>query len=125
MLDKDQILNSDDLLFEELNIPEWGGPINVRVMSGKERDAFEASIDDKDRKSMHNFRARLCVLLIGDENGKRIFHDSQVGALSLKSSKVLNDIVDFGMKLNGMTEQDIKDMVGNSEDAPSEDSGSN
>ena len=44
MLTKDQILKSDDLPSEEVSVPEWGGSVMVRSMTGYERDQFEQSV---------------------------------------------------------------------------------
>jgi len=45
-LNKEQILRADDLKTEEVDVPEWGGSVRVRVLTGTERDAFESSIYD-------------------------------------------------------------------------------
>ncbi len=45
------VLNSqmaDDLPRETVSVPEWGGEVLVRTMSGTDRDAFEASLLEKD-----------------------------------------------------------------------------
>ena len=44
ILSKEAILAADDLPREKVNVPEWGGEVLVRTMSGTDRDAFEASL---------------------------------------------------------------------------------
>ena len=43
-LTRDAILQATDLTFEDVAVPEWGGVVRVRGLTGTERDAFEASV---------------------------------------------------------------------------------
>src|SRR5262249_54462608 len=43
-LSKDDILKAADNEPEEVDVPEWGGTVLVRGMTGRERDAFEVSM---------------------------------------------------------------------------------
>ena len=79
LLTKDDILNADDLPSEVVDVPEWGGHVKVRTMSGSERDAFEASLIESQGKKkskddlMSNIRARFASLVLVDDDGKRLF----------------------------------------------------
>ncbi len=44
MLSRDQILGASDLPTETVDVPEWGGQVIVRSMTGAERDRFELSL---------------------------------------------------------------------------------
>ena len=46
MLTREQILGSDDLKRQTVAVPEWGGDVFVRMLTGGERDAFEVSAVD-------------------------------------------------------------------------------
>ena len=63
LLSKTAILCANDLQTEDVEVPEWGGAVRVRSFTGRERDAFEASMvrgEGKDRKvDLTNMRARL------------------------------------------------------------------
>lgn len=53
LLSKSAILCANDLQTEDVEVPEWGGAVRVRSFTGRERDAFEASMvrgEGKDRK---------------------------------------------------------------------------
>ena len=53
LLSKTAILTANDLQTEDVEVPEWGGAVRVRSFTGRERDAFEASMvrgEGKDRK---------------------------------------------------------------------------
>jgi hypothetical protein len=42
-LTRDAILQAPDLQGEDVAVPEWGGTVRVRGLSGAQRDAYEAS----------------------------------------------------------------------------------
>lgn len=114
MLTKEQILNANDSKIEAIDIPEWGGQVFIRTISGTERDNFEQSIIKGKETDLTNLRAKFCVLVICDENGNRIFNDNHVSVLGKKSAAALDRIFDAGRKMNGMTDSDVKELEKNS-----------
>lgn len=118
-LTRDQILNADDLKYEEVDAPEWGGVIRLKVMTGIERDDFEQSVFDmkgKDTKvNLKNFRAKLLVKTIVDEQGKRVFEELDIERLSTKSSKVLDKLFTKAQEINGIGQKEVAELTGNSE----------
>ena len=48
-LTADQILAADDMGLKEVNVPEWGGSVYIRVMTVGERDEYERMADVEDR----------------------------------------------------------------------------
>jgi len=40
MLDKSTILAAKDLRTTDIEVPEWGGTVRVKAMSGREREQF-------------------------------------------------------------------------------------
>ena len=108
---RSQILQADDLPTEKVEVPEWGVTVYVRMMSGRDRDLFEAqqlALSEKD-KALENFRARLAVLCCVDEEGKRIFKDGDIAALGDKSGMALNKVYGVASRLNKMTEEAIEE----------------
>jgi len=121
-LTKEQILNSQDLIKEKIEVPEWGGVIFVRTMTGAERDSFEQGIVNDDRTAnLSNIRAKLCALTVIDEEGKRIFTDDDVKGIGEKSSLVLDRVFQVAQKLNGISPADVEDLAKNSEETQGED----
>lgn len=122
LLSKDAILGADDLITEDVEVPEWGGTVRVRMMTGAERDAFEESLSRTKGKSVKanlaNLRARLVAKTVVDEAGKRLFTDAEAGVLGQKSAAALDRVFDAARTLNGMTEKDVEELV---EDFPEED----
>ena len=111
-LTKAAILAFDDLKKELLTIPEWGGDVYIRVMTGIERDKYEEWAINSG-KSLQGIRGRIASLCLVDENGVRLFTDEDVDALGQKSAAALERIVTAVMKLNGVTTADIKEIAGN------------
>jgi hypothetical protein len=106
LLTKAAILASQDLKHENIDIPEWGGVVRLRTMTGAERDAFEArSIQthgDKREVDMSNFRARLVAQTLVDENGALLFNENEITALGGKSAAALDRCFEAAQRLNGI-----------------------
>lgn len=112
VLTREQILTSQDLKKTRVPVPEWGGDVFVRMMTGTERDAFEEMIF-KANGSNVGVRAKLAALTIIDENGQRLFTDEDVDTLGAKSAAALDRVFTEAQRLNGFTEQDIQDLEKN------------
>lgn len=106
LLKKADILAASDLTTEDVNVPEWGGTVRVKGMSGTGRDAFEESLftgTGADRKQdLRNIRAKLVAATLIDENGERMFEDSEVSELGAKSAAALARCFEVAQRLNGM-----------------------
>lgn len=123
LLNREQILAVQDTKYEDLPVPEWGGTVRIRMLSGYERDKFEESnfVQKRGKQvlSLENIRARLVSLCVVGEDGKRVFSDLDVMALGRKSSAALDRVFEAAKKLNRFSEDDIEEMVGNSQSGPS------
>ena len=124
----EDILNSNDRPLTEVSVPEWGGTVHVRVMSGNERDAFEADMIDRrgsnGKNNLRGIRASLCVRVLCDSEGNRLFKDKDADKLGEKSAAALDRIFEAAQAANGMSNKDVDELAGNSESDQSEDSGS-
>lgn len=129
LLNREQILQANDLETRDIDVPEWGGTVRVRALTGVERDALEASaIQGKGKNrdvNLTNFRAKLCARAIVDEQGKRIFEDADIAALGRKSSGALSKVYNLAAELSGISEADVDELTKNSESGQSGDSGLN
>ena len=127
LLTRDQILGADDLPSEEVEVPEWGGSVKIRTMTGSERDAFEASLlgtgSKKDKqKVMLDIRAKFASLVIVDKDNKRLFTAKDIKDLGSKSASALDRVLTVGQRLNGLSSDDVEELAGNSESDLLEDS---
>lgn len=130
-LSADAILGAEDVQTRNVPVPEWGGEVTVRGLTGIERDAYEAGIQqirpkpDGTREVVFvrdNARAKLLVKCLVDEQGNRIFKDNDAPALGKKNGAVIDRLYDVAAELSGLSEQAQKDIEGNSEGAQSADS---
>ncbi len=101
LLSKENILAANDLPLEYIAVPEWGGDVMVRTMTGADRDAFEASLIGKEGR-MENVRARLVSLTLCDAAGARLFTDAEVATLGNKSARALDRVFTVAQRINGI-----------------------
>ena len=115
-LTRTAILASEDLERRIVEVPEWGGEVTIRALTGKERDAFEEGSLDKNQKvTMHNIRARLVAMSVIDaETGERLFTNADATSLGDKSAQALNRCFEVSASLSGITGSDIEELEGNS-----------
>lgn len=119
ILGRDAILAAQDIAIETVEVPEWGGSVIVKGMSGEQRDAFEASVvserGGKAEVDMRNLRAKFVARCVVDEKGARLFADEDVPALARKSGAVLDRLFEVGQRLAGMRPADVEALAGNSD----------
>lgn len=125
-LNRDAILGVSDLQTEKVDVPEWGGEVIVRGLTGEERDAFEASRRQVRNAGtpkaevvlvLDNTRASLLVKCLIDEHGERLFTDRDAPALGQKNGAVLDRLFDVASRLSGMSDDEAEAIEGNSETA--------
>lgn len=113
-LTADEILSARDLPTEDVAVPEWGGVVCVRTLTGAERDAFESSMVQQAGKSTkvntQNLRAKLVALCAVNESGQRVFTDAQVVELGRKSSIALNRVFAVAQRLSGLSDADVEEL---------------
>jgi len=123
-----EILTKDDLVVEEVHVPEWGEDVWVRVrtLKASERDYFESTTlqrnGDSVSTNLQNIRSRLCLLCMVDETGERIFREEDEYPLGGKSAAALSRVFDVAQRLNGFTKRDVDDLAKNSPADQSDDS---
>ena len=123
ILSKKDILLVNDTVIKKVHIPEWGGDVYVRSMSGEQRDQFEALIISN-RNSVENFRAKLASMTVCDESGNLLFTEADIKELSKKSAAALQRIFVASQKLSRITPGDVTELTEALEENPLEDSAS-
>lgn len=113
-LSRDDILKAKTIKIDEFEIPEWGGIVYIRSMSGTERDEYETGIArDAREKKRTNARARLAAIVCCDESGNRLFTEEDIEALGAHNCGALEMIYTRAMRLNALTAQDIEELQKN------------
>jgi hypothetical protein len=113
ILNKSAILAADDKRMIDFEVQEWGGAVKLRVMTGTERDRFEAEFVNGN-KSVDMVRAKLVAKCLCDEGGQRLFTETEIPQLGEKSAAVLDRLFSECMKLNRFSKDDVDELAGNS-----------
>lgn len=117
MLTRKQILECADIPTEIVKVPEWGGEVLVKGLTGAERDWLEMSVytekNSDTKTNMKNFRAKLASLSICDEKGERLFTEKDIDVLAGKSAIALQRIFNIAQKLSGLSPEDADSLVKN------------
>lgn len=107
-------------------IEQWQANATLEVMTGAERDAYEAEItgtrirqgDNTRTLNLANIRARLVArCLIDPDTGDRLYDWRQpkdLDELGATDSAVLDQLFTAASQLNGITKKDIDELTKNS-----------
>lgn len=108
---------------EPMVVPELGGRIWVRGMSGKERDKFDQYMRQRTLPSgkldMREFRPRFASRVIVDKAGQRVLNDSDgdIELLGRLPVGILDRIIAKSNDLSGTTKEEADDL-GNASASP-------
>ena len=131
LLNRESLLKRDELKIQKVNLTE-NEFVYVRQMTGRERDNFERSLMREFKnakgqtdyeKNLGDFRAKLAVNTLCDEDGEMLLKPDDYETLSKNMSAFkLEKIVNESQKLNSITEEDKEELVKNSTADLSDDS---
>ena len=103
---------------EEVDVPEWGGKILLRCMTGKDLAAYNKSmLDIKGGTATYNPTNGLAKLLaraICDGEGRRVFSEADIDELGNKDGQVLERIAKVARRLNRLDGESADDLKKNS-----------
>lgn len=124
LLSREAILKADDLVTEDVDVPEWGGTVRVKALTGAERDKLESSVveqkGNKQRMNLTNFRAKLVASSIIDEKGHPLFDEKDIRQLAAKSAGALDRVSTVASRISGMSDEDVEELTEGFDSAPSE-----
>lgn len=115
-LTRDALLALTETPIETVSVPELGAGAVVRVrgMTGAERDAFDAScITGRGRRrdfNMSNIRAKMVAYCCIDQDGKRLFTESDVDKLGAIRADVLDRLFGVAQRLSGLRDEDVEEL---------------
>lgn len=101
---KDQILTSDDITTEHVDVPEWGVTVELRSLDVDSFTAIQrASTNHKGDADLRQVYLSMLVAGVYDpETGQPVFSDADKPALAQKSMKVTERLVSSLNRLSGM-----------------------
>ena len=106
-LNKHEILAARDTRVKVVEVPEWGGEVCIRVISGIERDSFEAAYAQEDTR---NFRVRFLLAALCDHDGNRLFSAEDEELLGSKSSPVITRLFEAAWEHNSLTAEKVEEL---------------
>lgn len=112
LLTRDQILGVSKLRQERVPVPEWGGDVIVRELTGTERDEYESSVVTvvgmTAKVNSNNMRARLVSMSCVDGEGKPLFTMADAEELGKKSAAALDRIVTVARRMSKIGEEELE-----------------
>lgn len=116
LLGREAILEAKDMKTKDIPVPEWGGDVRIRMLSGRERDDFEASMVDMRKdgsqvRNIANLRARLVSLCAVNEAGERLFSPPDIKLLGEKSAAALQRVFNACQELNAVSDDDVEELA--------------
>jgi len=101
LLTREQIIEVQDIKYSSVEVPEWGGEVRLRSLSGADRATLIATYSDEEH--LGKFDIFLIALAAVDGEGNRIFSVKDVDALSRKSSSALIRVAEAAKQLSGLS----------------------
>jgi hypothetical protein len=123
-LTREAILAAPDLKPTKVEVPEWGGFVYVRQMTGAERGALEAEAIADKKNHVATLRSRMAARCICNEAGDRLFADADIEALGKKSQAGLDRVMAAIAQANALGDEGVTAAGESSTGGPSAGSGS-
>lgn len=114
LLTREAIVQAQDLKSEDVAVPEWGGSVRVRMLTGTERDALGRSMFGADGKpSMAGYDVKLVARCMIGEDGLPLFGPDEVEQLGTKSAAALTRVYEVAERINSMSSASVEAAQGN------------
>lgn len=119
VIGKDAILAAQDIKTEDIDVPEWGGSVRVRVLSAADVLGFwDACRDAQGNLVRDRVQPALLVRALVGEDGQPLFADADIGQLMAKSAAAITRVFEAAQRLNGLGGE-AEEITKNSGAAPS------
>jgi hypothetical protein len=120
-----RVLETAEIRTKPVPVPELGGSVVVREMSGSLRNLFEATVaqmqqKNADSKLLDKLTTRLATECVLDGEGNRLFDDRTAKLLFLKVPSALFRLRDEIVAVSALSQEDYDGLVENFGDDPSE-----
>ena len=131
LLSADQILSADDIETRTVPVPEWGGAVLMRTMDGNVRDDYTELVQSRmvgegKKRKIGSYKGLAVSLLhkcLVKDDGTPLFQRPQLIQFQKKSSAVLARLTKVAQEMNGLSEDEVEKLAGNSESDRSDDDG--
>jgi len=116
ILGKDAFTPDKYVKVVKVNVPELGGEVCLCVMTARQKDNYDLSINDGKRQNLENICARLVVRCLCDEQGVHLFGDNIAEGervLGDMPYPVIERLFEKCREINGMAESSVEDAAKN------------
>jgi hypothetical protein len=115
-LKRDEVLKAQDLQYEDVDVPEWGGTVRIAGLSAEAASAFSDKMVELDNQGKikavrtgGNFMAELLVVTVVDEEFNLLFSSDDIASLGRKSAAVVKRLSEVALRLSGLGEHAVED----------------
>lgn len=101
---REQILATEDIRHEDVQVPEWGVTVRVRALPGNLMEAWaQAHVDaqGKPRDSRDRMLRIFLLCIVDPETGEPIFTEADLPALEKKCASAIGALTGVALGLNG------------------------
>lgn len=116
MLSKTDILNANDLPRRKVHVPEWGGDIEVRGLTGAEAATLFRKQREAERKHGDNDPEIMADFIIASAmngDGEQLFTEGEREALLAKGVAPLRRVFDVALDISGITDKAAEELEKN------------
>jgi hypothetical protein len=100
LLTADEILQAEDIITMEVDVPEWGGSVKLRSLSGADAMRFIEAVGKKAGSAVD-----IVALCAVDDAGNPLFTEEQWDKLKTKSLRAILRLQRAALEINGLTEE--------------------
>jgi hypothetical protein len=119
ILTREQILGSDDIETEQVEIEKWEGAVIVRELTAGERNRIGVQAQKSGGTIPDDFFPTIAAWVMIGKDGQALFKKSDVDALGKKSWAAIEAVVSVALRLSGMTEESADELGKDSMETPS------
>lgn len=106
LLTAEEIIAADDIKTEVVEVPEWGGAVTLRMMSGAEAVEFVKAVQADKTGASTSQAIKIVGLSAVDGEGKPLFSEHQLRLLQKKSLKALMRLQNKALEINGLSAEE-------------------
>lgn len=119
-LTREQILSNKSFRSKVIEIPEWGGEVRLKAMSGADREAMEAAVYEDVGGKMQlkkgvSYIAEMLIRTWCDDDGNLLFKPDEINLIQEKDAVILARIFKVATEVNGLSGEEEREIEKNSE----------
>lgn len=119
-LSRSQIIAADDLPFDDVPVPEWGGDVRLRMLDGEQRETVEVRLHKckagNATEAMQSWKGLKLLMLsyaIVDDDMTPQFSQKDVAELAKKNGAVIDRLYEHIIKQNAFSKEEAEELAGN------------